>query len=149
MPTIDLTQAEADALIAMQKTRLDNQPWTYPQLGGSLCIPLSSVDKRESFVLDVSRGHIDLMKGKYQNRARQAVVLLRLDFGGSKHYNPDGQELPCPHLHVYKEGYGDKWAVPVPLDRFASLDNLWETLQDFMRFCNIIDPPNINRGLFA
>lgn len=121
MPEVNLTQAEAEALIAMEKHRVDEQEYDYPALGGSIAVPLVSSDKRESFVLDVSRGRIDLMKGTYQNRARQVVVLVRLDFGGPMHRNPDGVEMPCPHLHVYREGFGDKWAVPVPADRFTNL----------------------------
>jgi hypothetical protein len=106
-------------------------------------------DRREQFFLDISRGRIDLLRGKYQNRARQVVVLVRLDFGGRPHRNPDDQELPCPHLHVYREGYGDKWATPIPIDQFSRMSDLYGTLEDFMRFCNITKPPHINRGLFT
>ena len=42
----------------------------------------------------------------------------------------------------------DKWASPVPSNRFADLDDLWRTLEDFRRFCNIVEPPVIQRGLF-
>jgi len=77
------------------------------------------------------------------------VVLVRLDFGGHPHRNPDGEEILSPHLHIYKEGYGDKWAIPVPTDRFPNMDDLWKTLEDFMRFCNITEPPFIEKGLFA
>lgn len=149
MADLDLTQAEADALIAMPKVRVNDDTWDYPGCGGSLIVPLASQDKREQFLLDISRGRIDLQKGKYQNRARQIVVLVRLDFGGSPHRNPDDQEVPCPHLHLYREGFGHKWAFAVPDDRFLNINDLWETFQDFMRFCNIVDAPAINRGLFA
>jgi hypothetical protein len=149
MPEVNLTQAEADALIAMEKHRVDEQEYDYPALGGSIAVPLVSPDKREGFLLDVSRGRIDLMKGTYQNRARQVVALVRLDFGGPMHRNPDGVEMPCPHLHVYREGFGDKWAVPVPADRFTSLGDLWVTLEQFMQYCNITRPPNIRRGLWS
>ena len=116
---------------------------------GSLMIPLHSADRRESFVLDISQGRIDLLRGKYQNRARQVIVLIRLDFGGAPHRNPDDQEIACPHLHLYREGFGDKWAVSVPIDRFPRIGDLWRTLEDFMRFCNITQPPQIERGLFS
>jgi hypothetical protein len=149
MADINLTQAEADALIAMEKHRLDDIRWDYPGLGGSISVPLVSPDKRENFLLDVSRGRIDLLKGTYQNRSRQVVVLVRLDFGGQPHRNPDDQEIQSPHLHVYREGYGDKWAVPVPPDRFPDTSDLWQLLQDFMRFCNITEPPFIEKGLFS
>jgi hypothetical protein len=99
-------------------------------------------------VLDVSRGQIDLLRGKYQNRGRQVVVLIRLDFGGAPHRNPDGKEIACPHLHLYQEGFGDKWAIEVPKDKFPNIADLWQTLQDFMRYCNIVEPPFIKRGLF-
>ena len=80
MAEINLTQSEADALIAMEKIKLDDSRWDYPGLGGSLRIPLISKDKRENFMLDISRGKIDLPKGTYQNRARQIIILVRLDF---------------------------------------------------------------------
>ncbi len=149
MADINLTQAEADALIAMEKHRFDDMRWDYPGLGGSISVPLVSPDKRENFLLDVSRGRIDLLKGTYQNRSRQVVVLVRLDFGGQPHRNPDDQEIHSPHLHVYREGYGDKWAVPVPPERFPDTSDLWQLLQDFMRFCNITEPPFIEKGLFS
>ena len=149
MAEINLAQSEADTLISMEKVKVDDQNWDYPGLGGRISIPLVSKNKRENFILDISRGKIDLLKGTYQNRARQVVVLVRLDFGGQPHRNPDGQDISSPHLHIYKEGFGDKWAVPVPTDRFSNMSNLWQTLEDFMRYCNITELPNIERGLFS
>jgi hypothetical protein len=149
MADMNLTQAEADALIAMEKHRVNEEQHDFPMAGDSLVLPLQSSDKREQFSLDISRGRIDLLRGKYQNRARQVIVLVRLDFGGGPHRNPDDQEVPCPRLHIYKEGYGHKWAIPVPADRFKRISDLYGTLGDFMRFCNITQPPHINRGLFT
>jgi hypothetical protein len=51
MPEVNLTQAEAAALIAMEKHRGDEQEYEYPGLGGLIVIPLVSPDKRESFCL--------------------------------------------------------------------------------------------------
>jgi hypothetical protein len=149
VPDIELTQTEADSLIALEKIRANDSISDYPGIGGSVTVPLTSRDKREHFLLDISRGRIDLLRGKYQNRGRQTVVLVRLDFGGSPHRNPDGEEIRCPHLHIYREGYGDKWAVPVPMDCFSNMDDLWQTLSDFMDYCQIVEPPHIDRGLFA
>ncbi len=144
----DLTQAEADALIAMEKHCIENQTYEYPGLGGSIWVPLVSPDKRENFLLDISRGRIDLRKGTYQNRARQIFILVRLDFGGAPHRNPDGEEVPSPHFHIFREGFGDKWASAVPNDVFPNVSNLWQTLMDFMRYCHITKPPDIRPGLF-
>lgn len=149
MADIVLTQAEADALIAMEKHRVNNDRHDFPLQGESLAVPLQSPDKREQFLIDLSRGRIDLLKVKMQNRGRQVIVLVRLDLGGAPHRNPDGEEIPTPHLHIYREGYADKWAVPVPTDEFRNLGNLWETFEDFLRFCNITQPPYIERGLFT
>lgn len=149
MADISLIQAEADALIALEKHRVDDEQQDFPTGGGLLVLALQSPDKREQFLLDISRGRIDLLKGTYQNRARQVVVLVRLDFGGKPHRNPDDAEIPSPHLHVYREGYGDKWAIPAPIDKFGNTSDLRRTLEDFMRFCNITQPPNIRRGLFS
>ncbi|MCG8603956.1 hypothetical protein MJD09_03025 [bacterium] len=149
MANSDILQAEADALIAMRKIKVEDDVHEYPDLGGSLRIPLTSEDKREEFVLDITRSRIDIAKGTLQNRARQIIVLVRLDYGGPLHRNPDGEEIPCPHLHIYREGYGVKWAMPIPGRDFSSIHDHWQTLQDFMRYCNIIDKPKISKGLFT
>ncbi len=148
MADIHLTQSEAHALIEMEKHRIGNERYPYPT-SGSLVVPLQSLDKREHFLLDIRRGRIDLLKGKYQTRARQVVVLVRLDFGGAPHRNPDDQEIGNPHLHIYREGYGDKWAVAVPIEHFPNTSDLWRTLEDFMRYCRVTEPPYIERGLFT
>ena len=28
------------------------------------------------------------------------------------HPNPHGTEIPCPHIHIYREDYDDKCAYP-------------------------------------
>lgn len=144
-----LTQAEADALMKMEKHRSDDKQWDYPDLGRHVAIPLTSANRRESFLLDLRRGRINLAKGTYQTRARQIVILARLDFGGAPHRNPDGKEIGSPHLHLYREGFGDKWAFPVPSEHFLSSDDPWQMIEDFMRYCNITKPPLIQRGIFA
>jgi hypothetical protein len=149
MADTNLTQAIADELIAMEKHRANEDSHAFPMGGESLAIPLQSHDKREMFLLDLSRGRIDLAKVKMQNRARQVVILVRVDIAGAPHRNPDGVDVPCPHMHVYREGYGDKWAAPIPTDRFTDPSDIWTTFRQFMAFCNITQPPNIERGLFT
>jgi hypothetical protein len=149
MADIDITQAEADALIEMEKRRVDEKEWLFSAPGERLAIPLISPDRREHFMLDVSRAQIKLTKATYQNRARQAIILMRLDIDGPAHRNPDGEEIPCPHLHNYREGYGDKWAVLAPVDRYPSTLDLFSTFKAFMTHCNVTEPPNIQKGLFS
>lgn len=149
MADVNLTQAEADALIAMEKHCASDEQYHFPMAGESLSIPLQSPDRREQFLLDFRRGRIDMAKVTMQNRARQVIVLVRLDLAGAPHRNPDGEEVACPHLHVYREGFGDKWAAPLSQDRFPAPSDVWATLGHFMTFCNITQRPQIERGLFT
>jgi hypothetical protein len=146
---INLTQDEADKLIAMEKCSVDSKEWLFPAPGERVAIALTSLDKRENFTLDVNRAQIRLTKATYLNRARVAIILMRLDLDGAPHRNPDGEEIPCPHLHTYKEGWGDKWAIAAPVDRYANTSDLFSTFEAFMQHCNITDPPKIEKGLFS
>jgi len=108
-----LTQAEADQFMQMAK-RFVRPP-------ASITIPpgvdetheLAGLDDRERFLLDIWRGTLRLTKLKFQNRVRTVVVLLRLDVDGAPHTNPDGQTFSGSHLHVFREGYDDRWAFPI------------------------------------
>lgn len=146
MADIFLTQEEADTLFGMAKYPGSEDAFDFPSLGGRIKVPLISYDSRESFILDVNRKRISLCLTT-QIRARTNCVLARLDFG-APHQNPDGSVVGSPHLHLYKEGYGDKWAYMVPDGMLSDGDNAWQVLLDFCKFCHIVRIPNISRGLF-
>ena len=147
MTELIISQSEADMLIATENIRADDKRYMYPGLGGKAIIPLVSIDRREDFLLDIERGRIKLMKGKYQNRVRSTIILIRFCFNGSPHRNPDDEEIPCPHIHLYREGFRDKWAFQIPIDKFPHIDNPWKCLFDFMSYCNITETPNIQSEL--
>ena len=149
MADIDITQAEADALIEMEKRFVDENDWTFPATGERISLALSSIDKRENFMFDITRAQIKFTKATYQNRARQAIILLRLDLDGPPHRNPDGEEIPCPHLHIYREGFGDKWAKVTPVDRYPNTADLFSTCEAFLQHCNITGPSKMQKGLFS
>lgn len=146
--SLDLTQTEADTLIGMPKRPSSGTINIFPSPGDRLIIELESLDKTEDFLLDVTRGRIDLVKITYQHRARQSVILLRLDVHGAPHRNPDGVSVLCPHLHVYREGFGDKWAFPADVADFSNLLNQQQTLFDFMSRCNVTEVIPLQTGLF-
>ena len=148
MAEINLTQEEADALMEMEKHKVNDDNGLFV-LQGIVSIPLTSADKREDFLLDIRRARIDLSKGTYQNRARQVVILVRLDFGTKPHRNPNGDIIESPHIHIYRGGFGHKWADPINKKHFSKPDDIWQLLKDFMKFCNITEPPVIERGLFT
>lgn len=142
-----ISQSDADALLVMDKVRTNDDTFVFPDLGGRIEIPLASHDFRETFSLDINRKRIALTTG-YQTRGRQIVVLARLDFA-APHRNPDGEEIGVPHLHVYREGYGDRWAIQVPEGMLTAPDNSKQVLLDFMAYCHIVNAPTISFGLFS
>lgn len=144
-----LSQSEVDTLLGMEKCRVDDTNYTFPGLGGFLKIPLKSKDQREEFLLDVSRGRIALKKHTFQIRTGLIYVLARVDIAGAPHRNPDGEEIACPHIHIYRPGADDKWASPLSPKFFADQENVERVLEDFMNFCNISKKPIIQWELFS
>ena len=138
----EMAQGEADALLKMAKYRCDDLRHQFPISGGSLRVLLRSKESHEHFGLDISRSRIEMRKNTFQKRARKNTVLVRLDLGGSPHRNPDGVEILCPHIHLYREGYGDKWAYELPKE-FSDLTNIRKTLEEFFEYCNIVEEPYI------
>ena len=149
MSTTNLGQAEADELTAMLKRKETDENYTWLGLCNAVTIPLSAVDNSEKFLLDLRQSAIMLSKRTYHNRARGCITLLRLDIGGRPHKNPDGVKIECPHLHRYREGYGDRWAEQLPARLFGDLSDPGKTLQEFMKLCCVVDPPRVVLGFFA
>ena len=144
MATANLPQHVADALFAMEKHSVSTDMILFDRLGQSENIKLVSSDKTEEFYLDLSRGRQSLIKVTMQNRAKQEIVLARLDLNGPPHRNPYSKVLvPTPHLHVYREGYAHRWAEPAPAHIFSDLNNELTTLREFLSYCYITKPPNI------
>jgi hypothetical protein len=48
---------------------------------------------------------------------------------------------------VYREGYEDKWAVPVDPARFGNLTDIHGVFQDFCAYCNIQNIPVFQASL--
>ena len=134
-----LTQTEADALIAMEKHAPPNWQATLPGIAKGK-ITLNDLSKSEVFFIDIHRSGFELRKCTNQLRARKSAVLVRLDFGGRAHHNPDDEIIPCPHIHIYCEGYDDKWAYRISEEEFGNIGDFDKTLVDFLRYCNVSDP---------
>jgi hypothetical protein len=120
----------------------DQRPFSYPPPSSKISIDLTSIDGREKFLLDIRRGSI-AMRGTFQNRVYTTEILARLDYGGQPHTNPDGGVIRGTHLHVYKEGFGDKWAILLPCDGFHTIDTQKDLYTNFLKFCNITRIPNL------
>lgn len=106
-----LSQPDADALLAMPK-RYEGPGLVELPPGSDLRSEMVGIPHpEERFVLDLWRGRRNAAKIKFQTRGRHVFILARLDVNGAPHTNPDGEVIEGSHLHIYREGYGDKWAV--------------------------------------
>jgi hypothetical protein len=135
-----LSQSEADALIAMRKTFVGSSAVSVPP-GSDHTHELVGDDPAERFLLDIWRGTIRLLKLRFQTRARKVVVLVRLDIDGAPHTNPDGTRLGGTHLHLYREGYEDRWAFSVDPNEFADMADVRLAFDYFCRYCRIEGVP--------
>ena len=138
-----LTQGEADQFMQMAKHFLRPPASISIPAGVDETHELASLDDRERFLLDIWRGTLRLTKLKFQNRVRTVVVLVRLDVDGAPHTNPDGQTLSGTHLHLFREGYDDRWAYAVDPKTFTLLSDPGTTFQEFCTFCKIESPPPV------
>lgn len=155
-----ITQQDADFFFNMEKFPENDNEYQFPNSGEKLIIPFVSDDKREKFLFDLYRGSIKITKVVYQNRVRKAYILRRLDFDGAPHPNPEvetvplpilepynGKEIPSPHLHLYVEGYGERWAIPAELLMQLNGKDIYEIMEDFFRYCNVKKLPRITKTL--
>ncbi|MEI7684985.1 MAG: hypothetical protein WCL32_08155 [Planctomycetota bacterium] len=144
-----LTQEKADALMAMVKALTAGRRIDFPVPGSDLRLEAKSEDGREVFAFDVNRKlgkRIRISKCTMQERYAGVEILLRLDIDGPPHDNPDGQTIPCPHLHIYKEGEADKWAYPLPPE-VTDPTNLERTLLEFLKYCKVKDDVEVMPSL--
>ena len=139
-----LVQDDFDILMGSSKYFNDNSAIIIPDNGGKINRYIYSENSKDQFVLNIERGRIDLRKVKYQTRDKSTnTVLLRIDTKGPRHLNPDGNFVECPHMHIYRENYGDKWALPLDSSIFSDSDNLGNLLRDFLIYFNVQDIPTI------
>jgi len=133
-----LTQEEADILIKVLKSIKDPNLFIFPKHHGQARIDVVSNKTKDQFIVTVNRKTYRISKCSYQERHATGEVLLRLDIDAGIHSNPDDTLVPSPHLHIYREGFGDRWAIPLPED-FSVTDELDEWLIQFLGYCRIVN----------
>ncbi|MCM3196279.1 DUF6978 family protein [Priestia megaterium] len=131
-----LTQEEAEIFINSLKTLLGNPDIKFPEAGKKLILECKDGNNNK-YAIDVTRGRIKPSKGTYQTRHNKATILLRVDIDGPPHVNPNGDEIPCPHIHIYREGFDDKWAYPLGDKIRTDSTDLIQVLLDFLAYNNI------------
>ena len=162
MPAIDSAGA-VWKLIRAPKYAVDDRVELSDHFSSSLS--LNSLYGKRTFILDVTKRRLEL-KYTMQTRYGTATPLVRLDVNTS-HTNPyadyhvdDDDPFSSihdscigrkfdhePHLHVYRPGFGDRWAYPVA-GVFDNTCNMGDTLLDFLGYCNIQGVTEMQEALF-
>ena len=151
-----LSQPRADAYLAARKIKATATDCRLSSvIPKPVSVPLVAPDiAGVAFSLDVTQKRI-VLKLKCQLRSTtHSVVLARLDFA-SPHRNPDGTAVGVPHLHIYREGYGDRFAYEVPPGMLKNPDDPRQVLLDFLETYHIerngiVDLPDAaNQPLFV
>lgn len=145
-----LSQQEVDELLTMIKILKHNGPLEFPEPGKALKMDAVGEENNEKFIIDVNRKGQIKIRCTYQTRYGKSIILLRIDLVGGKHINPDGTIVECPHIHIYREGYEDRWAYPLKdvIDIQNSFD-LIEVLLKFLEYNKIKNiPTEIGYSLF-
>jgi hypothetical protein len=155
---MDISQSEADALLALPKRFCKLDPVSFGMTDAfDVEHQLESEDKREMFLLDLERGDRRRIRLKFQTRARKIVVLARLDINGRAHRNPPGspyrpdERFDETHLHIFDALYGDRIAyLPADVDGFnvPSASNDIDWLLAFLEFCNVKPLPRIQVAVY-
>ena len=143
-----LTQAEFDFL--MSEDKLFDDLASPVQLGPApihWTRQINTVVTKEIFLLDFYRGSFELSKYTINKRYRQTVIFLRYDNGG-RHTNPDGVLFKGAHVHLYREGFNDKFAFPVSEIDVDNSDSMETVFTKIMHFCNVKKFPNIEVSMF-
>lgn len=131
-----LEQGLADYLLNLPKHCEEKNLAEFPSTGGKVELDLFSNDRREKFILTISQKNVVLYY-TFQTRARNCYVLARLDYG-APHLNPDGTRIGSSHRHIYREEYGDRYAIELPKEIFSKKENPTQTFQDFLSFCKVV-----------
>ena len=148
-----LSQTEADRLLRLPKQFHSSQDQIeFRRSAFRERYDLFEIDGRERFLLDLERSQIRTAALKFQTRARTVFILARLDINGRAHRNPQdaphrpGQRLVGTHLHVYREGFGDRVAfLPQDIPQFSTNPLADEVgwLVAFLRFSGVQSLPTI------
>lgn len=120
---------------------------TNDAIKGKVKYSFLSDDGRDEFLITFERKGIQLDKYTKGLIGARTIPLVRLDIG-KPHRNPDGVDVGENHIHIYREGFDDKWAVEINPKDFPHIEDTLQTFYDFLRFCNADNFPKTQKGLF-
>lgn len=145
---MSLTQTEYDFIMQQEKSFDDiNTPIQLGPAPIQWCRQINSLSNKEKYLLDFYRGSFELTRYTINKRYRQSIILFRYDNQG-RHTNPDGEHFIGAHIHLYKEGFNDKFAYPITDIEIEESDALEKVFEKLMYFCNVKVKPDIEIPMF-
>jgi len=145
---MSITDAEFQKLMKIKKLFIDKKiELVHHNCNKSYNI--ISEDSKTKFILNVDRrSKIELKKMKLQNRCTNLnELLVRVEIDAPPHTNPDLTITSRNHIHIYRDGYGLKWAYNLEnLNNkyFKNITDFLNVFTDFGLFCNMDIDNNIN-----
>ncbi len=139
---IVLTQKEADELLQMLKLCV-NEIIDFPNRGKRCDFDvISKCNKTDKFMITINNSA--KRENKFSINAlykKGNVKLMRLDAGNPPlHTNPDGEKIKGAHLHIYREGYEIKYAMPFDIEN-PEIDSIF---YEFLDRFNVVDKPKVS-----
>jgi hypothetical protein len=145
---MSITQSEYDFLMGQKKVFDDSSlPIEFGPAPIHWTRQVNSLSSKDIFLIDFRRGSIEISKYTVNKRYRQTIIMLRYDNGG-RHTNPDGTKFEGAHVHLYKEGFDDKFAYPISTVGIEETDSIETVFTKIMYFCNISKFPTIEIPMF-
>ena len=102
---------------------------------------LAKNDDNIKFELVVNRkGHKNPDNLTYQMVSlKPRRLIIRLDVSGAPHLNPNGEQIPTPHVHIFNEEYM-QGKIAIPLEDLTDLrlvSRLHESIRFFLDYNNV------------
>ncbi|WP_298014080.1 DUF6978 family protein [uncultured Megasphaera sp.] len=144
-----LTQREADTLREIEKAFINPASVRLPERQEKQIYNLwyrRNDRRKDDMAISAFRGKKNPRKVSFRLLYAQGIMLARIDTQDiTSHTNPDGTRIEPlePHIHIYKEGYGDKFAYPLPTE-FNHTDDIIGLFMDFLAYSNVINRDQVH-----
>lgn len=140
-----LSQAEADTLQTIEKALTNPKQVHLPPPNGTkihAVYYLRDNHRKDDMKLSTYHAQKNQKKVSYRILYNSSILLVRVDTqDATPHINPDKKIIIPPyqpHIHIYREWYGDKFAYPLP-NEFKDTDDIVQLFMDFLSYSNIIN----------